>query len=110
MSMYADYLKERLGDDVFETEQGFATYRFTDDKTVYLVDLYVRPEFRKSGVATDLGDAVAEIAKARGCTALVGSVVPSARGSGDSMKVLLAYGMVPTSSGNDFVLFRKELN
>ncbi len=40
---------------------------------------------------------------------MLGSVVPSAKGSADSMKVLLSYGMVPFSSTNDFVLFKKAV-
>ncbi len=109
MSLYADYVKERLGDEIIESKSGFATYRFTDDKTVYLVDLYVSPDFRKMGVARDMANLVGEIAKKRGCIKMIGSVVPSAKGSAQSMKVLLAYGMVPDSSTNDFVLFRKDL-
>lgn len=109
MSLYAEYLKERLGDEIIETDQGFATYRFLDPESVYLVDLYVRPEFRKRGVARVLGDMVATIGIQRGCKFMLGSVVPSAKGSSESMKVLLAYGMAPYSSGIDFVMFRKSI-
>lgn len=107
--MYAEYVRERLGDEIIETNSGFATYRFTDPRTVYLVDLYVRPDFRKLGVARDLGDRVMAIGKERGCTKMLGSVVPSAKGAADSMRVLLAFGMTPDSSTNDFILFKKEI-
>lgn len=109
MSLYANYIRERLGDEILETEQGFVIYRYTDPSTVYLVDLYVLPDFRKSGVAKDLADRVADVARARGCSSMLGSVVPSARASADSIRVLLAYGMVPDSSTNDFILFKKGL-
>ena len=109
MSLYAEYLRERTKDEIIEGERGFATYRFTDEKTVYLVDLYVRPDFRKSGVARETADLVAEIARKRGCTKMLGSVVPSTKGSTESLKVLLAYGMTLESSGPDFIIFGKEL-
>lgn len=109
MSLYGEYVQELLGDHIYEIEQGFATYRFTDEKTVYILDIYVRPEFRKGSVSRDIADHIMEIAKKRGCTKMLGSVVPTARGSAVSMKVLLAHGMVPESSTNNFILFGKEI-
>ncbi len=109
MSLYADYLKERTEDQILETENGFVTYRFTDEKTCYIIDIYVVPEFRKQGAASDLSDKVVEIARARGCTALLGSVVPSAKGSTTSLKVLLGYGMTLGSSANDFIIFKRDI-
>lgn len=109
MSLYGEYIKELLGDHIYETEEGFATYRFTDEKTVYILDIYVRPEFRKSQVGRDIADHIMGIAKQRGCTKMLGSVIPTAKGAAYSMKVLLAYGMVPESSTNNFILFGKEI-
>jgi predicted GNAT family acetyltransferase len=109
MSLYADYLKERTNDQIIESEKGFATYRFLNDKSVYIVDLYVKPEFRKQGVASDFSAIIMERAKERGCTKMIGSVVPSAHGSTESVKVLFAHGMRIESCTNDFVLFSKEI-
>lgn len=109
MSLYADYLKERTEDQILENDQGFITYRFMDSLTCYIVDIYVRPEHRKQRVASDIADLVMEIAKNRGCTKLLGSVVPSAKGSTTSLKVLLGYGMTLKSSGVDFILFERAI-
>lgn len=110
MSLYAEYLKERTHDQILETEKGFATYRFLDEgKTVYIVDLYVKSEFRKTGEASKMADAICKAAKDQGAIKLLGSVGPSMKGSTESMKVLLAYGMTLESSGPDFILFRKEI-
>lgn len=109
MSLYAEYLKERTKDEITEGDWGFITYRFTDEKTCYIVDIYVIPELRKQGVASDKAAIVMGLAKERGCTKLLGSVVPSTKGSTDSLKVLLAYGMRLDSCTNDFILFSKEI-
>lgn len=109
MSLYADYLRERTNDEILESDQGFATYRFTDDKTVYIVDIYVVPVDRDRGLASDIADSIVGIAKQRGCTRLLGSVVPSTKGSTTSLQVLLGYGMKLESSGQDFILFSKEI-
>lgn len=112
MSQYGDYIKERLGDGIIERAEGFATYRFFDKDGVfgvYIVDIYVGPLFRKTKVASEMADEICAIAKEKGCTRLIGTVVPSANGSTDSLKVLLGYGMILHSASNDVIVFRKEL-
>lgn len=110
MSLYADYLREKTTDNIIETDKGFATYRYLDNnKTVYIVDIYVRPDFRKTDVASTMADTIVEEAHKKGCNKLLGSVVPSNKNSTISMLVLLAYGMDLDSSSNDFVVFKKEI-
>lgn len=109
MSMWANYLREKTEDLIRETDQGFATYRYIDDKTVYIVDLYVKPDFRQTNVASEIADSIVSEAKHKGCNKLLGSVVPSNKNSTISLKVLLGYGMTLKSSTNDFIVFEKEL-
>lgn len=109
-SLYSRYLQERTEDHIVETEQGFASYRIVNEgKSAYIIDIYVVPETRKAGVASTLADTIAGLAKSKGCTELLGSVVPSAKGSTSSLKVLLGYGMTLKSSSNDFIVFSKEI-
>ncbi len=109
MSLYADYLKERTTDEIIEVDEGFCTFRYLDACTVYIVDIYVKPEARKYGHASKLADVVTEIAKKRGCTSMVGTVQPSAKGSTISLQVLLGYGMSLVSSTADGIVMRKEI-
>lgn len=110
MSLYAEYLKERTDDQIIETEFGFVSYRhLPDQKSTYIVDIYVVPQFRKDGFATRLADQVADEAKKLRHLKLLGSVVPSTKGSTASLKVLLGYGMHLKSSSNDFIFFEKDL-
>jgi hypothetical protein len=109
MSLYACYAQELLGRSVIETDSGFITYQYPDQNTVYIENLYTIPELRKQNVAANLADAVAIEAKAKGCTRMLGSVVPSANNSTTSLKVLLAYGFKLDSATNDFILFSKDL-
>lgn len=109
-SMYAKYLTERTTDLILETEKGYATYRYLEDqKTVYIVDIFVEKEFRALGVATDLANAICNEARGKGYLKCLGSVVPSMKNSTISMKVLLGYGMQLESSTNNFILFKKDL-
>lgn len=110
MSLYASYLKERTTDEILETQEGFATYRYINDgKSVYIVDIYTVPDLRKTGYASALADIVVQRSKERGCTELIGTVVPSTKGATASLKVLLAYGMTLHNAGPDLVVFRKEI-
>ncbi len=109
-SQYAKYLIERTSDRIIENEYGFATYRFVNDnKTVYIIDIYVEPAYRNQKKASELADKVVEIAKAAGCNQLIGTVVPSAKGSTASLKVLLGYQMTLNNAANDIVVFGKEI-
>jgi len=108
-SHYAKYLREKTSDQIIENEKGFITYRYVDEKTVYIVDLFILPEFRKGHVAGNLADSIVFEAKNKGCTKLLGSIIPSNKNSTMSLKVLLGYGMILESSSNDFIVFKKEI-
>lgn len=108
-SLYAQYVQERTDDHVIETDHGFATYRYVNEKSVYIVDIFIMPESRKSGAAAMLADEIVRLAKVRGCNELFGSVIPSTKGSTTSLKVLLGYGMALHSAANDFIIFRKDI-
>lgn len=109
MSLYARYINEHHRDDIIETEHGFATYRYVADNSVYIVDIYVLPEYRKSNLASAMADDIVKLAKQRGCTKLLGTVAPAARNSTTSLKVLLGYGMSLKSISNDLIIFEKDI-
>lgn len=112
MQMYRDYLRERLGDEMLEREEGFATYRYVSNygtPAVYIIDLYVRPDFRKTKVASEMADEIVKIAMRSGCKTLFGTVSTSAKNATDSIRVLLGYGMSFHSSNQDGLVFKKEL-
>lgn len=109
-SLYAMYLTERTDDKIIEISEGFATYRYyPKTKSVYIIDIFVKPEFRNSNVASKMADSIIEEAKKEGFIQAIGTVAPSAKGSTASMRVLLAYGMVLDSASQDVVVFRKDI-
>lgn len=108
--MHAKYIEERMGDSIIETDKGYITYRYLNDgKTVYIVDLYVLPEYRQDKVASGLADFVADLAKDKGAVEMFGTVDPRAKNPTDNLKVLLGYGMTLVSSSNEMILFRKDI-
>lgn len=112
MSMLAEYTRERTGDKVIEVEEGFATYRYLDDngdKAVYIVDIFIRPDFRRTRMASVLADGIVEDAKRLGCKRLLGSVSSTAKNATDSIRVLLGYGMEFYRSSDHGIIFKKEI-
>ena len=108
MSQYGDYIKERLGDEIIESELGFITYVVNKDN-VYVKEVYIVPEFRGRHAASELCNQVVDKAAGLGLTKIYGSVVPSANGSNTSLKVLLAYGFVLDSAADNFIILRKDI-
>lgn len=112
MKMYRDYLRERLGDELIERDEGFATYRYIDfegQPSVYIVDIYVRPDFRKSRVASEMADDIVRAAVKDGKKLLIGTVCSTAKNATDSIKVLLGYGMDFCKTTTDGLIFKKEI-
>lgn len=109
MSLYKEYIEEISHGYVLETDRGFITYVFPDPDTCYIKDIYISPQYRKTHEGSQLGYTIQEIAILKGCKYLLGSVVPSAKGSTQSLMVLLSFDFQLFSSSNDFIVFRKEL-
>lgn len=108
LSNFGKYIYERQNKSIIEDENGFATYYMTNG-SCYIEDIYVVPEKRKEKIASTYADKIAEEAKQKGMKVLVGTVKPSAIGSTESLKVLLAYGFRLESSVQDFIFFTKSL-
>lgn len=108
MSLYGEYIKERLNREIIENDKGFATYYFLND-SCYIENIFIKKEFRHSGEASSLADQISQIAKEKKCNQLIGTVMPSANNSTDSLETLLAYGFKLSNSIQDFIVMVKEL-
>lgn len=111
MSLYGDYIKERLGKGILENDDGFAVYIIKDGKC-YIEEIYVKPEMRNKVVngvvpAVDLANNVFAIAKESGCKVVFGSVVPSLPCATENTLSLIRYGFKVISSTENFILFEK---
>lgn len=108
MSHYANYIKERENYEIVENENGFATFAQVGD-SVYLRDIYIVPEKRKTGAGKQFLQHVESWAKEKGISKILGTVCPSANGSTVSMKAILAVGFELMSSEKDMVYFIKNI-
>lgn len=106
--MYKDYIKERENLHTIEVEHGFAIYSVQPD-CVYLQDIYVKPEYRKNGIATELLRQVEVLTKAHNLRHILGSCDPVANGSTASLKAILAAGFKLSHCHNNMIYLVKEV-
>jgi|SRR5665213_848726 len=108
MHRLAAYLKEREDFDVISRDEGFADYRINGDEC-YIRSIFVFPDYRKKGIASEMADDIARIALSKGCKRLIGSVDTTTKNAHNSALVLLAYGFKLHSAVHGGVFFRKDL-
>jgi GNAT superfamily N-acetyltransferase len=110
MSLYGQYILEREGRHILETDQGFITYHLFDNGECYIVDVYVVPEARKSGLSMKMKADVETLAKTKGCHTLIGSVCTDTNDSVRNLNILLSDGWrVHKMTGNMLFLNKKIL-
>ena len=107
-SLYGQYIFETKNKEIVESDKGFATY-FPVSDGLYIEELFVHPDYRKTGEASALADQIAEIARQKGFKKIYGSVAPSSNCSTTSLHVLLSYGFKLHEAGPDAVILMKEI-
>jgi len=108
MSLYKDYLEETGYIRIIETEVGFITYRITGNEC-YVIDLYVKPASRESGIAAGFVAWVTQEAKELGCKYLTGSVNLGMKNPTSNMKFHLSQGMQLVKAEPHALHFGKEI-
>jgi GNAT superfamily N-acetyltransferase len=107
-SLYGQYIKEQNNKEIIEDERGFATYFFTPDGCL-VEDIFVVKEYRSKGVAKEMLDKISIIAKENGCKKMIGTVVPTCKGSTHSLQAALSYGFKLDSCRQNLICYIKEL-
>jgi GNAT superfamily N-acetyltransferase len=109
MSLYGDYIAEREGKQIVESEKGFATFKVFDNGECYIQDIYVIPECRKTNLGKQMADEVSEIAKNRGCKLLIGSVCTEDKHATRNLQIFLSYGMNIYKNVGTLIFVKKDL-
>lgn len=108
MSLYGKYVKERENCEIIETEYGFATYKVFEDH-LYVIDIYVLPEHRRSKKAETLMNTAYNIAKELGKNWVLGSVCLDANGREESLMSAFYWGMKISHYNGNMIYLKKEV-
>ncbi len=106
--MIKEYFKELKGLELYEEEHGFVLFRI-QPPYFYIHDMYIKPEYRQTGLAKSMADKLLEASKECGCTHLMADIQPSNKTATMAMKVLLAYGMQIKEANHDEIILTKEI-
>lgn len=107
-SLWTEYWSEMWGAETFETEYGFITFQ-TFTQHIFIQELYVKPEFRRSEHASALADEVTKIARERGLYELTSKVHLDSNTAALSLKVQLAYGFIPFRAESGIIWLSKKV-
>jgi len=108
MNQWLAYNKERRGADYIETEQGFITFLISGDEC-FIEDLFIRPDCRLKGHATELVTAAKERGIKQGSKVLTGTIKLDTYGATDALKFHLKYGAHLVSAHNNVIVMAKEI-
>ena len=109
MEMYRAYLAEREEKELLEWDHSFAVYQINADKSCYLMEVWVHPDFRLQGIARKMADKITEIAKERGCNLLMSSTDIKGKGAEESLMAQFAYGMKLHATSGRLIVTSKEI-
>ena len=109
MSMFKDYVKERLpNSEVIETEEGFIYYHVFGTEC-YIEDIYIKPEYRGMKISREFEAMV--ISQVEGiCDCLTATVNIKANGAAESYRKLIGAGYEAIGTRDSAILFQKELS
>lgn len=105
---YREYLLERTGNECLEMSGSFILYRITGDEC-RIVEIYVPMESRKSGIGSQLTDAVRDIAKDKGCRYLTASTFNAEKGTEQAIMATLSYGFKIHEIAQNEIRYYKEI-
>lgn len=107
--MFSDFFKELLNIETIEKYYGFVTYEFWPNDTIYLRNMYIKPQFRGFKKSNELESCVIEIGKIYKCKYIVSSVNSLANESERSHKLHKNNGYKIFKIDRDFIYYCKEL-
>ena len=102
--MYFDYLRETYNKTVIENETGVIVFSF-DKQTIYIEDLYVKPELRGKGYGKTMYNFVLDVGRQKGCRQSLISVVLSSKGSHKNLCMYIDKLGYTISRANDTVIY-----
>lgn len=109
MSMYKDYIENQLPNRfVYETDKGFLTYNI-NNKICQLEEIYIKPEFRRQGFASEFYKDIEKIAREAKCIYLIGTIMPRVANAEGSMMCLLKNNFKLDSIDDKLIYLSKEI-
>lgn len=108
MELYKEYILEREAAHLFYNDFGFITWEYLS-KSVHIIDIYIRPEYRKSGKGKELEKVVLDEAKTRGYKTIICSACTDTNNWHTSLEILKKVGYQEMLRESNMIWLFKEL-
>lgn len=115
MSDWANYIKEREGHEIIETDEGFIEYHIVpgDPALLFIDSFYIKPEFRRSAQGGTAGmrltQQAIEAGLRAGCVFAAAEIHVEMLNATHSLRAALAYGMRLHSTGHNRIMLIKRI-
>lgn len=110
--MWLEYVKERMPNKSVINRDGigFAIYYIYEaEQAIYLEDIFIVKESRKTGVGKSILEEVENKAKEMGFRYVLGSIDPTTENTDISLKSMLNTGFKPYRIYNELLFLRKDI-
>lgn len=108
--MYKEYVESRFdGRFVLEFDYGFVTYNVLTENTLYIDELFIKKEHRRQGLASEINNALGEMAINLGRNIMKCSVVVGANGAEEALMTIFNNGYKLESTSGKLIFLKKEL-
>ena len=107
-TLYAKYIKERMGRDIIEVDGGFITYRCANGEC-FMADMYVEQSKRGGLLFKKLIEQLSDIAKEAGCSIITATIHIADPGCSHNLASALKIGFKVLKAEHGVVLVGKEV-
>lgn len=101
-TLFAQYIKERLNQEVIENESGFIIYNI-NGKSCFLAEMYIKPDSRKSGLFIELLNELKELAVENDCEHITATIHQYDKGATNSLSSAFKYGFKIHQAHNNII-------
>lgn len=108
LSLYGRYIKEYSNTDIYESNEGFFTFRINDDEC-FVEDLYIAPEYRRDGMGNKFANKIENIAKENGCKYIMCTVCKNASDPNRSSLFIRNNGYIVDKVTDNGIFYKKEI-
>jgi hypothetical protein len=107
-TLYAEYLLERLGGKIIESEYGFIAYSFYNNEC-RLLDTHVAVAHRRTGRFMELYREFVKAAEAHGSEYMTATVHKNDKNHGQTLLMAFAHGWVVATAQDDVITICKKV-
>lgn len=107
-TLYLKYVQERAEAEIIENEHGFIVYRVFNSEC-FIMEMYIAPESRGSGLCRSLINQLTSIVSDRGCSIITANIHLEDKGASKTLMSALKLEFRVAAANGGILLIAKEI-